>query len=434
MAIPGDRDYLAAERGRLLEFARGARHPLGFGWLDDHGAIDPSRPVELWVTCRMTHVFSLGVLLGDTGSAPAAAHGVHALSATLRDPTHDGWFPAVSPSGPVQQAKAAYGHAFVVLAAASAVAAGIPGGRDLLVAALDVSQLRFWDDDAGLVVEEWDRSWTHLDSYRGLNANMHTVEAYLAAGDVTGEADWHQRAGRIAGRVVEWAAANGWRIPEHFDASWHPLLEYNSNKPADPFRPYGATIGHGLEWARLLLSVDATLGSSAPTGLLPAAVALAERAIADGWATDGADGFVYTTDWEGVPVTRQRMHWVLVEAANTAACLRQVTGDERWQARYRDWWDYADRYLVDHRHGSWHHELDPANRPAATVWVGKPDVYHAFQATLVPLLPLAPAMSVAPCSAHPRAGSTAPRPSSVPPSNRCSSPAASPFGRCVVMG
>lgn len=28
-----------------------------------------------------------------------------------------------------------------------------------------------------------------------------------------------------------------------------------------------------------------------------------------------------------------------------------------------------------------------------TVWPGKPDVYHAFQATLVPLLPLAKALS-----------------------------------------
>jgi sulfoquinovose isomerase len=393
MTVPGDREYLAAERLRLLDFAKGSRHPLGFGWLDGHGGPDLSRPVELWITCRMTHVFGLGVLLGYSGAADLAEHGVQALSTALQDDVHGGWFPAVDARGPVSTTKAAYGHAFVVLAASSAVAAGILGATELLDAALAVSEQRFWDDGAGLVVEEWTRDWSRLADYRGVNANMHTVEAYLAAGDVTGNRRWHERAARIAGHVATWARGNAWRIPEHFDPAWNPLPEYNADKPVDPFRPYGATVGHGLEWARLLLSVDATLGPDAPAGLVGAAVALTERAAADGWAADGADGFVYTTDWDGRPVTRQRMHWVVAEAVNTAACLYRATGDPRWQAAYREWWDYADRYLVDRRLGSWHHELDPENAPASSVWPGKPDVYHAFQATLIPLLPLAPVLS-----------------------------------------
>lgn len=390
---PGDRAYLAAERSRLLRFAEASQHPLGFAWLDDRGRPDPSHPVELWITCRMTHVFALAALLGHDGAAALAGHGVRALSGPLRDGEHGGWFPAVTGAGPVGTAKAAYGHAFVVLAASSAVVAGIPGAGELLVAALEVSSRRFWDESPGMVLQEWDRAWGRPDGYRGINAAMHTVEAYLAAGDVTGDRLWHERAGRICARVTAWAAENDRRIREHFDASWRPLPEYNADRPADPFRPYGATVGHGLEWARLLLAVEATLGGAAPSGLVPAAVALAERAVADGWAVDGAPGFIYTTDWDGVPVVRQRMHWVVAEAVNTAAHLHRVTGEPRWQEAYRRWWAYADRYLVDRRHGSWHHELDPANRPSATVWSGKPDVYHAFQATLLPLLPVAPVLS-----------------------------------------
>lgn len=78
--------------------------------------------------------------------------------------------------------KQAYGHAFVVLAASSAAAAGAPGAAELLDEALGVSEARFWDEASGLSVEEWDRTWTTLGTYRGVNANMHTVEAYLAAG------------------------------------------------------------------------------------------------------------------------------------------------------------------------------------------------------------------------------------------------------------
>ncbi|WP_344931743.1 AGE family epimerase/isomerase [Saccharopolyspora gregorii] len=41
---------------------------------------------------------------------------------------------------------------------------------------------------------------------------------------------------------------------------------------------------------------------------------------------------------------------------------------------------------MDRELGSWRHELDEHNRPAATVWEGKPDLYHAYQATLLPRL------------------------------------------------
>ena len=404
MGRPGDEEYLAAQRADLLRFARGARHELGFGWLDDAGVVDAGRPVELWITCRMTHVMSLGLLAGEPPAlggpdgaelAELAAHGVRSLSSTLADEQYGGWFAAVAAEGPVDDAKQAYGHAFVLLAASSAVAAGVPGAQALLQDAIDAHDRYFWDEEAGLVVEEYDRTWSALDPYRGINANMHTVEAYLAVGDVTGQPVFHRRAGRIAGRVAGWARDNEWRIPEHFDASWTPLPEYNREVPAHPFRPYGATVGHGLEWARLLVAVDATLGAAAPPGLVEAAVSLTDRSIADGWAVDGADGFVYTTDWQGRPVVRSRMHWVLAEALNTAQVLHRVTGDERYVDDLQRWWDYADRYLVDHHGGSWRHELDPTNSPSAEVWPGKPDAYHAYQAALLPQLPTAPSFAQA---------------------------------------
>jgi len=151
--------------------------------------------------------------------------------------------------------------------------------------------------------------------------------------------------------VVAWASANHWRIPEHFDASWAPQLELNADRPDDPFKPYGATVGHGLEWARLLLHVDAALPGRAPETLVPAARALYGGAVRDGWSSDDAAGFVYTTDWAGVPVVRTRLHWVAAEAIGAAAALHQVTGDPRYADDYACWWDYAAQYLLDRERG-----------------------------------------------------------------------------------
>src|SRR5689334_21918592 len=171
---PAHARWLEAECDRLLAFGRAARHPDGgFAWLDDDGAPDLGRPIPIWVTCRMTHVFALGHLMGRPECASLVDHGIAALQGRFRDSEHDGWYAELGPDGPTTTAKTAYEHAFVVLAGASATAAGRSGGLDLLHAALAVELEHFWDDEHGMVVEEWDRSFTTLDDYRGVNANMH---------------------------------------------------------------------------------------------------------------------------------------------------------------------------------------------------------------------------------------------------------------------
>jgi sulfoquinovose isomerase len=389
--------WLEAEGDRLLDFGRASRDPAGgFGWLDDHGVPEADRPLELWVTCRMTHSYALGHLMGRPGCGALADHGVAALRGRFHDQQHGGWFAKVGPEGPVASAKTAYEHAFVVLAGASATAAGRPGGRELLDDAVAVLLEHFWDDEFGMVVEEWDAGWSTLDDYRGVNANMHTVEALLSAADVLDDASLRDRALRILARVVhDLAAGNDWRIPEHFDSTWTPIPDYNLDEPAHPFRPYGATIGHSLEWARLALHLRAGLGDAAPDWLLPDARSLFDTAVREGWAVDGADGFVYTVDWDGRPVVRERMHWVAAEATATAAALHAVTGDPAYAALYTAWWEHIAACFLDPQHGSWHHELSPVNLPSGGTWQGRPDIYHAFQATLIPRLPLAPTLATA---------------------------------------
>ena len=106
--------------------------------------------------------------------------------------------------------------------------------------------------------------------------------------------------------------------------------------------------------------------------------------MADGWDSDGAPGLVYTTDWEGKPVVHDRMHWVLAEAINTSAVLYRVTGKQEYAARYAAFMQYLDEKVLDKVHGSWIHQMNSSNEPIDTVWPGKPDIYHALQATLIP--------------------------------------------------
>ena len=320
----------------------------------------------------MTHVFGLAHLLGRPGAGELCAHGVAALAGgALHDGRHGGWSAS---SG--DDTKTAYVHAFVVLAGSTAATAGIDGGRALLDEALHVWQTRFWDEDAGLAVEEWDRAWTTCADYRGVNANMHGVEATLAAADALGPTRAAERLRRQALRSVErvlhgWARERDWRLPEHFTAGWEPLPDYNRDRPADPFRPYGVTIGHQFEWARLALHARAALDDP-PGWLLADARALFEAAATRGWAADGHDGFPYTLGWDDRPVVGARMHWALCEAVAAAAVLAEVTGEPRYRELGARWRAYGEAAFADPSTGSWHHELTRPVRSRATPGPGSP--------------------------------------------------------------
>lgn len=395
--------WLEQESDALLAFGAGSRTAIAFGALDDVGQVPPGGAHELWITCRMTHSFALGALLGRPGCAPLADHGVQALTEVFADREHGGWFSAVGPDGAVDGAdgtatrKDAYPHAFVLLAASSATAAGRPGAAELLAQAQQVQLEHFWREDEGMAVESWDRSFTELEDYRGVNANMHTVEAYLATADVTGDSGWLDRAVRILRRVVDdFARGKDWRLPEHFDPQWQMLPDYNRDEPAHPFRPYGATIGHWFEWARLALQASHALqqrGGEPEAWMLEGATALVERGLGD-HAADGVEGFVYTVDFDGTPVVGQRMHWVVTEAIAALAALHRATGEERYAEWYQRCWDHAAAHFLE-APGAWRHELGVDLAPAHGTWSGKPDIYHALQTTLLPRLPLSPALAPA---------------------------------------
>ncbi len=388
-ALPTDHlARLAQQRQSLRALARAAQRPGGgFGWLDDDGRLDDAYGVELWITARMTHVAALAVLEGDASFEPVVDHGIatFAPGGLLHDSRHGGWFASVHADGSPDVAdKRAYEHAFVVLAATSASAARRPGADDLLDRALQTFEQRFWRESDGLAVDVWDRTWTDLEDYRGVNANMHSLEALLAAWDVTRDPRWLGHALRITERVVHgFARSWNYRLPEHFDAGWQPRPDYNREHATDKFRPFGVTPGHLLEWSRLSLHLRHALGAESPPWLLDEARSLFDVAVHEGWDVDGHEGFVYTTDFDGRPVVRDRLHWVVTEAIGAARTLHLATGDPTYAAWYDRWWDHAHRWFIDVEQGSWRHELSPELTPSSVVWQGRPDVYHAYQACLV---------------------------------------------------
>ena len=392
-----NRDFLREIRERLFAFGHRFPSPGGSSWyLGDDGTPWTEKNREAYVTCRMAHVYSIASLMGHEGSEALVDAAVKGLRGELRDKEHDGWYEGLTPGGGHLSGKQCYAHAFVILAGTSAYLAGRPEAEELLQEALEVYDRYYWNEEEGLSCDNWNTEFTVMDDYRGLNANMHSVEAFLAVADAAGKEEYRVRAGRIIDHVLGWAKDNHWRIPEHYTKDWEPDLEKNREKPEDPFKPYGATPVHGLEWARLITQWALSTYKEDKESMLPyikASEELFRRAVEDAWNADGAPGICYTTGWDGKPIVHERMHWTLAEGINTAAVLYHVTKKQEYADAYAAFMRYLDEKVLDHVNGSWFHQMDQNNQVTGTVWPGKPDIYHALQATLIPYY--APEASIA---------------------------------------
>lgn len=373
---------LRADACRQLNFFAASLQPDGrFATLDHEGRPLPDAPQELHTTTRLIHAYALGQALGWSGAERLIDAGMRALWTGHRDPDNGGFFWSFGRGGAADATKLAYGHVFVLLAAASARQVGHPDADRLLDEADAVLSRHFWEDGPGLFADEFTRDWQPFSTYRGMNANMHGVEALLAAYEATGRDHFRTRAGRILDFfVTHMAPAHDWRLPEHYTADWQVDPAYRGNPM---FRPAGTTPGHSLEMARLAIQHWDLSGR--PDDATPArARALIQTALADAWLPQG--GLAYTLD-RGQVARPDRYWWPVAEALGALAVLHRVDAqpqDAVWTARL---WDFATTHLIDHARGGWFPELDPAGQPADGQFQGKPDLYHSLQAVLIPLVP-----------------------------------------------
>lgn len=387
----GHRLWLMSEINRLLDFYQDSviDPKGGFFDLDNFGRPLPTGwpPAEaptrnLFQTTRMVHCFAIAHVMGRPGADRIIDHGMDFLWNGHRDDTNGGYDWSTGYNGPVNAAKVAYGHGFVLLAASSAKMAGHPDADRLLADISEILDKHFWEDHHGAIREDFHADWSPVENYRGQNSNMHLTEALMAAFEATNDTHYLQRAERIATLLIHnITAGNNWRLPEHFDENWKIDFQYDR----DVFRPFGSTIGHWLEWSRLLLQLWALSGKKSDW-MKDASISLFNMAIAEGWDNE-TGGFYFTVDWAGKPVDRDRYWWPCTEGIGAAAFLAEVTGEPVYEGWYRRIWDWCDAHLIDRQNGSWHHQLNNELEPVNDPWFGKPDLYHSLQASIIPLLP-----------------------------------------------
>jgi mannose/cellobiose epimerase-like protein (N-acyl-D-glucosamine 2-epimerase family) len=294
----------------------------------------------------------------------AVRHGVRFLRSAHRSATTGGYAWVLDGDAALDATNHCYGLAFVLLAYAHALQAGLGEARAYLEETFALMERRFWSADAGLYADEASADWSVLSTYRGQNANMHACEAMLAAFDATGETGYLARAETLAHNItVRQAGLADGLIWEHYRPDWSLDWDYNRSDKTNIFRPWGFQPGHLTEWAKLLLILERHHAQLENNGqwLVPRAVELFDAALTHAW--DAEFGGIYYGFAPDLSICDgDKYFWVQAESLAAAALLAARTD----QAHYWDWYDRIWRYswenLVDHRHGAWYRILSRDNR------------------------------------------------------------------------
>lgn len=271
-----------------------------------------------------------------------------------------------------------YGLAFVLLAYASAIRAGVNEAKVWLDETFELMEQYFWSEQHGLYRDEISADWTTVSPYRGQNANMHSCEAMIAAFEATGKGRYLDRALTLAHNIcVRQAGLTDNLIWEHYRQDWTIDWDYNRDDPRNLFRPWGFQPGHMTEWAKLLLILDR---HQSQDWLLARACELFDAALDRAWDPQHG-GICYGFAPDGSICDGDKYFWVQAESFAAAALLAVRSGDNKYWDWYQRIWNYSWQHLVDHRYGAWFRILNRQNRQYDNLKspAGKTD-YHTMGA------------------------------------------------------
>ena len=190
-------DFLRSHIAQTMAFYHPrAIDPAGgfFHYFKDDGTIYDRSHRHLVSSTRFVFNYAMAWLaFGNPEYLEATRHGLRYLREVHRNRANGGYHWTIRDSRPEDSSNQAYGVAFVLLAYATALKAGIEEARGWMDETWDLLEQRYWEADARLYRDEADADW-HFSDYRGQNANMHMCEAMIAAYQATHEPRYLDRA------------------------------------------------------------------------------------------------------------------------------------------------------------------------------------------------------------------------------------------------
>jgi len=276
---------------------------------------------------------------------------------------------------PLDSDQYCYGYAFLILAYANALQAGISQAGPWLQETFDLMEKYFWQAEHGLYADQLSADLQTLDNYRGQNANMHACEAMIAAYEATSDNKYLGRAQQLAHNiVVRNTASTDGLLWEHYTTDWQVDWDYNKDDPQNLYKPWGYQPGHFTEWTKLLLMLHK---HSPDAALLERAQELMDTALQYSW--DGQyGGLLYGFAPDYKICDDNKYFWVQAETLAAIAWLMQYKDSATYSQPFADLAAYIEAHFIVPGETVWYRVLDRQNQQQED-WIAAPGAkcdYH----------------------------------------------------------
>ena len=319
---------------------------------------------------RLAGLFRMLVPAGIGGGETEPAEAIAAIEAIAEADAAAGWVVAVCSTAGLIAARLDEPVAREIAGRADSVSCGVfaPKGK-AVEADAELTLTGRWPLASGIAHADWVGLGCLVAAGDGPPAFRYAI---LPRGEVEVIDTW--RALGLRATSSHDVAVDGARVP----------VERSTNLFTDPPRFDGALYRFPV-FGVLALAIGAVCTGIARSAL-DEVVALATEKTPAGSRRRLAERGVAQARVAEAEAALRAARALVAEAIGAAWALSRELRDPAYEDWYAAWWAHAQRCFIDRVAGSWRHELDPQNRPAATVWAGKPDIYHAYQAALLPSL------------------------------------------------
>ena len=325
------------------------------------------KTTDLVAQSRQVYVLLSGSeLTGDPRYLDAARAGADFLLRHFRDPVHGGFFRVVAADGnKVNDAKFAYGHAFVIFALAHAYR--VTKDDRYRAAAFDAWRAVSFGlrDPAGGFRSSASRDFAVTEASRVLDVQSHLLEATLALHDATGSPEALAAVREICDfllyKMLQGRPDGSAYFPESYNGTWEPLPQGSGGY---------IDLGHQLEIAYLLDVAGAR-------GLSPVYPAAAQRVVEFvlkvGYDEDSG-GCYSRAEMDGT-ITRDKGWWQQSGCLRTVMHFAAVYRKPDMQRRYEQTLAFLRNEFIDTENGGWYLRMKSqcARSPCPDE---HPDAYH----------------------------------------------------------
>lgn len=110
-------------------------------------------------------------------------------------------------------------------------------------------------------------------------------------------------------------------------------------------------------------------------------------AVAHGW-NPAQGGLCYTLGWDDQQTISAHYRGPLCKSMDAADAPALFDISAALANRWRRFWDVTPQRFKYHAHAGWKPQIDADGLPTSDSFFGKPDLRHALQVCLVPLVPV----------------------------------------------